>query len=637
MKNKRKIGFRAKNKLNNLFKDMTMYGLPIAVGFMLLGLVGVILVLGITVVAPAMFGVVGLASQSGGRGFGWSGLTKGQKYGIGGFLICLSPFILFSLLWLVLTTVELWIDAMVVCMFLFLGGYIYFSRFKTSSEKGIVGNIMGSKVILLVGIILLLVLLVSASYSYATDSHMFGNNSQDNDLGIGDGDLDIDEAVKVENQAHVIVGAFDTFFAVDTAGNPILPEPTTNAGEGAFGNSTEIEITDDLPIEQAYPIPYARVTIEGYKLVTDTNRNQTLTEPITLLAETNQKGIAVFYNMSVGSYGITFEKPGYQTQIYSLVVNETYCDETSERMEWTDAEWDLAMEEYVAPDFAYKMRPSVYKVTLYYQAIEDVDITELEHDEWFDVYAKTVHTLNLEDKFSAQADSTVIDSWVTGSALDEFKFKLWLALNDDSHTVVADNWTIDISASVSTGMSVGDIKTINRHKSWYGATGLPDLGGQMMFGLKNQMQSMLNSYSSGLQSILPILQNSMAGAISWTKEKYVGHEITSVLAIGDNAEEVRIYTDASPTSITDGQNATQTTSYGKSKLQYREWEYIVFTPNSNFTLGFQVTTLFEGVTGSALSDVTVEGKAHTITDVFLKISDETPPYEIISGYSGEYP
>ena len=403
-----------KKKMSGIAKDIGQYGLILAIGFILLGIYGMILALGITVVAPLCMGMAGAGYQTGGTK--WGDLSKGQKAGIGGFLVFLSPFILGAILWLVLTSVSYWIDAMIVIMIICLGSYFYFSRgdikfIHTSMlflglsvgdngriNKGRFANIMSSKVVLAIGVIIALALLIGTSYNTATEYPATSQNKSTNDdflvppgtdtqdatvalgnytgeggnLGdLADENLDTIDPDTLPIFTNVVFGVYDTMLRYDEWGDPVGASLAYWEQSNVGGQIS----LDDAELEGAYPLYKSKITITAGVVktqyeVTDEGGNinvVNVTPPKDVTAYTDENGFATIRKLSQGIYDMKIEKTGYATLITEIEITEAFIEETKGRLLMTEREdrkWRESPD--FRPDFSLTMRPRTFQITVTY-------------------------------------------------------------------------------------------------------------------------------------------------------------------------------------------------------------------------------------------------------------------------------
>jgi len=712
----KEIKGKVKKTISGIAKDLGTYGLVLAIGFILLGIYGMILALGITVVAPACMAMAGAGYQTGDKK--WGDLGKGQKAGIMGFLVFLAPFILGAIMWLVLTSVSYWIDTIVIITILCIGGYVYFymrgrgsdikwvhtsmlflglnvEKTEKNGKKGVVQKVFSSKVVLIIGVILALVLLVGTTYNTASEYTPMRENSPDkntvlaptlpppsngNETEVMDEippDELTEENINLVNYTHVYIGVYDTFLMRDeTTRTAYSIIPNTQQEIGIDGT---VDLIGAIDFNHAYPLSNVKITVEA-SIVDYDSMTESALRPI--LLETNRNGLAILRTASAGVYDIKIEKVGYQTLNAEIIVTEEYIDSTRERMLWKPTQEAVALRDTTnIGDYRFALMPSYYELTLTYMAFEERELVTVYNNDMEDMisgrtenYVGTPNYVNYDSQlYDAVTNLPVVGGVVegidsmTGGALS------WIGANNPlqfAYTTLTGgvetevynySYYVVIKAEVNNGMYVKDLRIIERQDNLYGFTGLPVIGGNQMFSLKNQMQSMTNSYFSGMQTVLPSIQHSVGGGGGRVREHvYMGHRFRE-LPVAQEAGMPTPTVMQIPSFNDMWSNGTQTRNIvgSKSTLDYVMYRFQVIGGGSVTNLAFQFETTFRTTSAtetialalqqaglSWVRDYRVDETKNLITivqDVYIVIDNQIPTNQVaentewITGYGGDWP
>lgn len=560
-----------KDMKNKICGDLSKYGLVMIIGFCMLGMIGLMTALGVTIAVPFFIGM----ANGGGLSLSWKNLSGMQKGGLGLFLILLMPFMALAFIWLLLLGVSFWLDLLIIVPILLLVMFIYFWKFSPSGKKGFFGRLFGSKAIGVIAIIIVLIVMIFAVYSYTTDyidqSH---NDANDNDTNTDNETAENETDVTELEQFNITVTVYDALF--DSTLQPVFPEIV------ASSTNESIQIIDGS--DDPYPIPNAWVEVMVHKyLANETTGTPGFVQEV-LGASTDANGQAIFYNMTAGNYSFNITKTGYGKSTINVQANET------------------------SNEFGLFLYPMTYQLQVVYSLVP---------------YSENVTYDNYEDFLDEALAQYDLKNW-------PFTAKDWLGSlvafqNNQFAQHSYQNFTVLIHANITGGLFVQDLRTINRYDSWYGFTGLSK--GSVATGMhyvKRNMQSIYHSYMSVLQSVIPALQNSFASPLRVDTMQYTGHKLVVLSGETETNQTVRFYQNPTPTSQVNDTIPSSNMSARSSTLVLQQYDFIVGTNETNFNIAMRFETYFNPVqSGYFTGNVTATSET-LITDVVINIVNDMP-------------
>lgn len=552
--------------------DFAKYGLVMIIGFCMLGMIGLMVALGVTIAVPFF---IGMAGNGGGLRFSWGNLSGMQKGGLGLFLILLMPFMVLAFIWLLLLGVSFWLDLLIIVPILLTVMFIYFWKFSPKENRGFFGKLFGSRLIGVIAIIIVLIVMIFAVYSYTTDyidqSH---NDQNDNDTNASNETVENETDVTELEQFNITVTVYDAFY--DATLTPVFPEIVANP------INESIEIVSGTP--DPYPVPDANIVVIVYRyLANETTGTPGYVQEV-LGAYTDVNGQAVFYNMTAGNYSFIVTKTGYGKTSLNIQANET------------------------SNEFGITIYPMTYQLQVVYSVVP---------------YSTNVTYDNYEEFLAEALAQYEIKNW-------PFTARDWLGSvasyqNNKFAQHSYQNFTVIIHANITGGLYVQDLKTINRYDSWYGFTGLSK--GSVSSGMhyvKRNMQSVYQSYMSVLQSVLPALQNSFASPLRVDTMQYTGHKLTVLSGETDTGQSVSFFQSPTPSSTINDTVPSANVSSRSSTLVLQQYDFLVMTNETNFNIAMRFETYFNPVqSGYFTGNVTATSET-MITDVVINIVNDMP-------------
>jgi len=558
----------------SLWTGFGAYAFIFVIAGLFLGFLGLTVILGVTVVVPMLFG---LASASNGQTLTerWRNASRGSKIGLGVFLLLMIPFILVAFLWLLIVGVSLWIDLLFLIPSLLIIAYLYTTRFVPKESRGFLSNAFSWRPVFLVAVIVLLVVLIASGWGYASQ---LPDVNRGNDGGTGSG-VGSNETVgtdvngnatdpSVLPQTSVKICVLDEFFSSSNTVKNLAVDDFV----GYSDNETHTMQLNGT-IGTGYPVSHVKITVLAYDLETGGRAD--------MVQYTDNNGMAWFKNLTIGEWDFIAERSMYRQFTGNFTITEEIASVTYNEVEELERD----------PDITVHLTPVIYKVRVTYSATP-----EYVHD---------------EGSWDGYMDDVYYDpsSGLTGLYFHHPEWEEWQG------KIIFDNYTFGMNVTVTGqfigGISEGDFETSTRHEDWYGWTQLPIGGGNQMFVIKNQIQSMFNqivgSMAQFFQEIdLPAFR--YGGVVKDTENRlvlvgatelyYMGHQYRIAFSTSDSGESV--YVAPLPTNNTLS-NRTFTTTDGEvtlalSTLQYREIEFAVFstkpTANESIYIGVEFFTYF---------------------------------------------
>jgi len=315
-----RLEYKLRKFKKEMFRTLGTYGVVMMIAFVFLGLIGLLVVLGLTVAMPLM---IGMASAGAGNRGGWKKLSTGQKTGLGVFLIILLPFLFLAFLLMFAGIskyyVELWISIPVALLVLF----IVTNRLMTSEERkrNIATRFVSHRVVGVIALIFVVSLVMVSIYSYTRDA---GGMSMNAGRGIitdrfGSSYIDYEDEYGVteattQDDFEDVVPYFDVYFKCfdDFLTKDETTDRIVHRGLGSWLFNQEI-IDDVVIFDESTTVP-SSMPVENVRCsITVHDMFNPSTNTRSIVAYTNADGYAQFNNMPVGRYNVTLEKAGYKT------------------------------------------------------------------------------------------------------------------------------------------------------------------------------------------------------------------------------------------------------------------------------------------------------------------------------------
>lgn len=689
-----------KKKFEGMMKYWGTYGLVIMVGFILLGLMGLMVVLGITLVAPFVIGAM-IPSSNSSLKDKWSDLSGVQKGAMGTFLVLMLPFLGIILIWAMVMGVSYWIDIIIFVPIIFIALYLLNTKLRTSEERqsSFIGRLFGSKAIALVAVLIIVIVAVFAVYSYGSEYSEKNYNKDDGKFGDLDGDGDVDEDdAKLAEELLVTdppAGANNTTADNDLPATIDLklrivdqwiadvegePELYTWWGDylndvNASFNDGELNSTIGAPLDDAYGLFNVKCSMEIYEYGEVINGSVSVTSE-TIIAYTDQFGFVEFKNLTWGNYTVYMEKTGYINSNVTVAITDAMLGLGDDRFEDSTAT--------IPVDYTISMVSKATEIVVEYMAVP-ADILEIDPRI---IMAVTEERIKVERNLVGKAGAYMSNCWKglvsLGSEDDyqdvDYAYEVTYNYINSTYCTRVDTATIFVSAYYTSGIQIKDLELINRNDKYYDWSGLPrGTVGQSMWGLKNQMQTVYNSYFTALQSVMPALQSvtsggGLKGALSGFVQgiqnlrdtftfgnESMAVDLTEVWNLRENeitlvqankADGTQTFVSQLPerNSLTNKLNATGEDTNRRSLMDMRQVRFMVWDADAGTTLTLQWKTTFDVLQGSFWVGIQPDGEYDSlkatgetetiITDVSITLFGQGVDTNVVeTGHqnTGDYP
>ena len=555
---------KLKKKYNGLATKIGQIAVPMMIGLILIGFVGLGIILGLTIAIPLMIGMVAPANPEEKRT--WAGLTTGQKGGLSVLLVVMLPVLAMMFLALLWIGVAWYIDLMFIIPIAIIVIYLILNRGVRESdvrtEKGILHKMFSSKVMGAIGLIVIIAILLFASYGYSTEQPSIDRGSDgavDSEV-TGDPDNDTVDPDDIITNTTVYIKVIDDFFIQAPDGSPAPIEP----GDFVTVVDNGTQTMNMEAVDGDYPLEFVKVTIFAYDIITGETKN--------MVNHTDQNGIVGFDGMPEGVWFFSADRTLYREFNGNFTLTEEFVGR--DNMTYEDA--------ISEPDIMVHMTPIMYKIRLSYNIIYTDEFNEATYEE--------------------NADFLWELSGGTGTLGTYASFEEKMLLHD-----LRSNFSVSVTGEMLGALDLFDMETATRQADWYGWTTIELGTGNQMFAIKQSMMSAYNSiwgvlnqlYFAG-QSVLGINRSYFVDeAIVDEYANYQGHRYSIDIAEDGAGESVYVATLPTNNTIKNKTfwNSDTSTTISMSTLSYREMEFVVFSPkeideNNTLYLGFTFYTYF---------------------------------------------
>lgn len=525
--------------IKNVLKEMNKNAMILIIAFVMLGFVGLIASLGITVGIPFILGATGVGIRK-----TWSDFSGRQKIALGTLILFLLPFIFLGIILALIYSTNIWIELLLIIPTIFVVAFLITTYLMTSDERkrNIITRIFSNKIVGVIAILVLISILLFASYTIITQ---YGEGKI-NANGLTNSYLVGFDTVKTYKLGDTIPTMDMTIYAFDTLWYNDGAEAFVTDRPGTIGTQINIKSYEGGTPFNYLPIQNAIVRIEGIDWRDGISRRTTS-------GYTGSDGGLKIQSIGVGDYSVYIEASGYQTFKTTLNVTESMTSEANNKIF----------------DFYTFPRPIHYQVRVLYQALNVTTVTEDEARASAVNYFRTLVPI----------------SYFATMQYSDFVY----------HTNITNsNVIVCIGARVNGGLSWNEIQNMERQRTLYGSTGLPKISNSII-STQYTMRDVYNSVFGALQSIIPAMQSTLTRYVSVETGKwYTGHSWTFISSVDDIAgTTLTTHTQATPNNLGNTTIIKGNTTIPRSRLTQRYYDFVMQPKVRDYgAVGFRLNLKF---------------------------------------------